>query len=631
MKAVERAKLVRSLQQESRRLRMLVLVIGFFLVTLTFVVVTKPDALLFNRKQTTPPTAISSSCCAGASLGIFLMLGVAATGRNLVPVNGRLSVDQAPRSLLIRQRVDADAAADAAARSADTLAAVDTKMVNDDNAAEEANANARAASEDEKRVLTSEPDQGKKAEQATASELLGGEDEDSTKGLQEGHQEHLEHKVTLPTVSNYTIHDATEDGDNGKQEDGKTEAEIKLAKDVDQSNGGDRSHQTALDNMDWNKPLCDFSNFRANVCEMRGNIRIHPNGSSVMYMEPPGSKRNEQWKVKPYPRKGDELCLGQITEVTVQSSNVAPECTKYHDVPAVIFALTGYTGNLFHDYTDVLVPLFTTASEFNGEVQFLITNMAIWWTRKYGVVFEKLTKYPLIDFDKDNEVHCFKHAIVGLHAYMEFTIDPLKAPHNYSMVDFNRFMRRTYSLPRDAVTALGEIPKTKPRLLIISRQRTRMFLNLKEIVAMAEEIGYEVVVEEANVNSNVTHFAKVVNSVDVMMGVHGAGLTNCAFLPHGAILIQIVPWGALDGICRIDFGYPAEQMGLRYKHYSIGVHESSLTDQYPLDHEIFKNPLAFHKNGFEFVRQTFMDTQNVRLDCNRFRPVLLEALDQLNQ
>lgn len=392
-------------------------------------------------------------------------------------------------------------------------------------------------------------------------------------------------------------------------------------------------HFSALDNVERDKPLCDFSNFRANTCEMRGNIRIHPNGSSVIYVEPTSSspKRNEQWKIKPYPRKGDELCLNHITEVTVKSSKVAPECSKYHHVPAVIFALTGYTGNLFHDFTDVLVPLFTTASEFNGEVQFLITDMAIWWTRKYAVVFEKLTKYPLIDFNKDNEVHCFKHAIVGLHAYMEFTIDPLKAPHNYSMVDFNRFMRRTYSLPRDAVTALGEIPKTRPRLLIISRQRTRMFLNLKEIVAMADEIGYDVVVEEANVNSNVTHFAKVVNSVDVMMGVHGAGLTNCVFLPHDAILIQIVPWGALDGICRIDFGYPAEQMGLRYKHYSIGVHESSLTEQYPLDHEIFRNPLAFHKNGFEFVRQTFMDTQNVRLDCNRFRPILLEALDQLNQ
>lgn len=71
MKAVERAKLVRSLRQESRRLRMLVLVIGFFLVTLTFVVVTKPDALLFNRKHRVPPPFISS-CCARTSLGIFL-------------------------------------------------------------------------------------------------------------------------------------------------------------------------------------------------------------------------------------------------------------------------------------------------------------------------------------------------------------------------------------------------------------------------------------------------------------------------------------------------------------------------------------------------------------------------------
>jgi hypothetical protein len=59
-------------------------------------------------------------------------------------VNGRLSVDQAPRSLLIRQRVDADDAA--SQRSADTLAAVaaaeDPKVVDGEGAGgEEANAN----------------------------------------------------------------------------------------------------------------------------------------------------------------------------------------------------------------------------------------------------------------------------------------------------------------------------------------------------------------------------------------------------------------------------------------------------------------------------------------------------------
>ncbi|KAF6991352.1 hypothetical protein CFC21_008444 [Triticum aestivum] len=574
MKAVERAKLVRSLRQESRRLRLLVLVIGFFLVTLTFVVLSKPDAPLFN-------------------------------------LNGRLSVDEAPRSLLIRQATDADATADPAQRSA---AAQDPKPLDD---FEDAEANANTKDSEERAHTVRDPQQSGKKE--PESRLLGS---GGGEGEKKGHR-----KVTLPTVSNYTIRDA-EDGDNAKQQDSRPETENKLEMVAGKSDG---SQQQDWDDAEWgSKPLCDFSNFRANVCEMRGNIRIHPNASSVMYMEPASSKRNELWKLKPYPRKGDELCLSKVTELTVKSSKVAPECTKYHNVPVVVFALTGYTGNLFHDFTDALVPLFTTASEFNGEVQFLITDMAIWWTRKYHVVFKKLSNYPLIDFNKDTDVHCVKHAIVGLHAYMEFTIDPSKAPHNYTMVDFNRFMRRTYELPREAVSALGEIPKAKPRLLIISRQRTRMFLNLPEIIAMAEGLGFEVVVEEANVSSDLSQFSKVVNSVDVMMGVHGAGLTNCVFLPHNATLIQIVPWGGIEGVCRIDFGDPAEQMGLRYKQYSIAVHESSLTDQYPLDHEIFKNPLAFHK-GFEFIKETFMDKQNVRLDCNRFRPVLLQTLDLLNQ
>uniref|UniRef100_A0A452Z3Q1 Glycosyltransferase 61 catalytic domain-containing protein n=2 Tax=Aegilops tauschii subsp. strangulata TaxID=200361 RepID=A0A452Z3Q1_AEGTS len=364
---------------------------------------------------------------------------------------------------------------------------------------------------------------------------------------------------------------------------------------------------------------------------MRGDVRVHPKAASVLFMEPEGSRRDEVWKIKPYPRKGDEFCLSHITELTVKSSKVAAECTRYHDVPVVIFSLTGYTGNLFHDFTDVIVPLFTTAAQFDGEVQFLITDMALWWTVKYHTLLQKLSKYPLIDFSKDDQVRCFKHAIVGTHAYMEFTIDAAKSPNGVTMVDFNRFMRAAYSLPKAAAAALGESPRVKPRLLIIKRHRTRMFLNLEEIIGMAEELGFEVVIDEANVSSDINGFARLVNSVDVMMGVHGAGLTNCVFLPQNATLIQIVPFGGLDWISRTDFGNPSEMMGLRYKQYAITVDESSLTDHYPRDHKIFKDPISFHKRGFEFIRRTFMDKQNVRLDCKRFRPVLLEALDNLNQ
>ncbi|KAL6841691.1 hypothetical protein ACP4OV_028520 [Aristida adscensionis] len=571
MKAGERPKPLRGLRQDSRRFRLLVSVVGFFLVSLTFLLVSKPDAILFS-------------------------------------LNGKLPVDQAPTSILIRQKVSSPPLA----KNSDTLGG-DPKVV-DEGA--DVRPKGIEGKEEESRVL-SEPDPTSGMTELTPgkdsssgnnksddSTLGGGGQEEREKEEERGQAEAKKHKVALPTVSNYTIPDM-EDTDKDKQD------------------GANNVQQGS-------KPLCDFSNFRADVCEMRGDVRVHPNANSIMYMEPAGSGRDELWRIKPYPRKGDEFCLSHITELTVKSSKVAPECTKYHDVPAVIFSLTGYTGNLFHDFTDVMVPLFTTANEFNGEVQFLITDMALWWTIKYHTVLQKLSKYPVIDFSKDDQVHCFKHVIVGLHAYMEFTIDSSKAPHNYSMVDFNRFMRGAYSLERDSVTELGEYPKVKPRLLIIKRHRSRMFLNLDEIIAMAEELGFEVVIDEANVSSDISKFARLVNSVDVMMGVHGAGLTNCVFLPPKATLIQIVPWGGLEWVSHTDFGQPAELMGLRYKQYSISVDESSLTDQYPRDHEIFKNPISFHKRGFDFIRQTFMDKQNVKLDCSRFKPILLEALDNLN-
>ncbi|XP_047095500.1 alpha-1,3-arabinosyltransferase XAT3-like isoform X2 [Lolium rigidum] len=563
MKERPSSKLVRGARQESRRFRLLVIVVGFFLVSLTFVVVSKPEAILFG-------------------------------------LSGKLPVDEAPASILIQQPVDKQAPVVASKKIPTGALGGDPKVVDDE--ADVKPKEIRDGKEEENNVL-SEPDPASGMTDPTHNRDGSGHKSDSEMLGEE--RKDKEKKVTLPTVSNYTIHDA-DDPSNAKQE------------------GASNTQQQG------SKPLCDFSNFRANVCEMRGDVRIHPKATSVLYMEPEGSQRDEVWKIKPYPRKGDEFCLSHITELTVKSSKVAAECTKYHEVPAVIFSLTGYTGNLFHDFTDVMVPLFTTASEFNGEVQFLITDMALWWTIKYHTVLEKLSKYPIIDFSKDDQVHCFKHAIVGLHSYMEFTIDATKSPHGVTMVDFNRFMRGAYSLGKDTAVMLGENPRVKPRLLIIKRHRTRMFLNLDEIIAMAEGLGFEVVIDEANVSSDISGFAKLVNSVDVMMGVHGAGLTNCVFLPQNATLIQIVPWGGLDWISRIDFGDPAEMMGLRYKQYAIGVDESSLTDQYPRDHEIFKNPISFHKRGFEFIRHTFMDKQNVKLDCKRFRPILLEALDNLN-
>nr|CAB3468019.1 unnamed protein product [Digitaria exilis] len=161
MKSGERSKLVRGLRQESRRFRLLVIVVGFFLVSLTFVVLSKPEAILFS-------------------------------------LNGKLPVNSAP--------------ATSGKASTDALRG-DPRVVDDE------------ADEEESHVL-SEPDPTSGMAELTPNkdgggrqsdmETLGGGGDGEGKGKmgEERANAAEKHRVTLPTVSNYTIHDS-EDTENG--------------------------------------------------------------------------------------------------------------------------------------------------------------------------------------------------------------------------------------------------------------------------------------------------------------------------------------------------------------------------------------------------------------------------------
>ncbi|RRT38645.1 hypothetical protein B296_00040844, partial [Ensete ventricosum] len=421
-------------------------------------------------------------------------------------------------------------------------------------------------------------------------------------------QDEDRNRMTLPTVSNYTVDDTV-------QVAKKTTPEQKPA----------RERIKTVEKM----LSCDFSDPRVDICEMSGDIRIPGNSSDVIFVESP--QREQAFRFRPYARKGDQTAFGLVRELTVKSSTAAPQCTVSHNVPAVVFSTGGYTGNLFHDFTDVLIPLFLTARQYDGEVQFVVSDMNSWWVYKYRLVFQKLSKYPPIDYDKDKDVHCFSKVVVGLRANKELSIDPARAPKGYSMVDFGKFMRSALSLERESMSNIEDLAGRRPRILIIARKRSRVFVNLFEIAQLAERLGFEVEVNEAEAGSDVAQFAKLVNSVDVMVGVHGAGLTSLVFLPPNATVIQVVPWGGLEWLSMLDFGDPAKDMKLNYVQYSIGIEESSLREQYPRDHPVFKDPFSFHKQGFHVLRSTFMTNQNVKLDINKFKSVLWKALEHIIQ
>lgn len=385
-----------------------------------------------------------------------------------------------------------------------------------------------------------------------------------------------------------------------------------------------------IDKPMYTKPLCDFSNRRSNICDMHGDIRIHGKSSFVMSFT--SFKKNESYEIRPYARKTDLAAMSTVTKLTVKSSSYenAVQCSSNHSVPAVIFSVSGYTGNFFHDFTDILVPLFLTSYQFNGEVQFLVTNFRLWWIHKYLPIIQSLTNYELIDLDKSDQVHCFKQVIVGLKSDNDLKIDKAKSPDGISMVDFTKFLRKAYSLPRESPLIIKKSSHKKPRLLIVARGRTRKFMNLNSIVKMAQKVGYEVIVGEAE--ANITHFAHIVNRCDVMMGVHGAGLTNFMFLPTNAILIQVVPWGNLDWIARTYFDEPSKGMNLRYLEYRIEVDESTLIDMYPRNDPVLKDPISsVHKYGWDSVKEMYLVKQNVKLNVRRFRPVLMKALKLLHE
>ncbi|OVA14231.1 Glycosyltransferase AER61 [Macleaya cordata] len=388
------------------------------------------------------------------------------------------------------------------------------------------------------------------------------------------------------------------------------------------------------------RAVCDVSDPRSDVCDIDGDIRIHGKSSTILFASSQNGilGRNESWRIKPYARKVDKAAMASVNELSVKSfdknDEKTPHCTQNHTVPAIIFSVAGYSLNHFHDYADILVPLFLTSHQFHQEVQFLVTNArANYWISKYETILKHLSRYPIIDIDNENDVHCYRRVMVGLKFHKDLGIDPLKSPKGYSMKDFSQFLRNSYSLKtRSSAIKIRRGRKSKkPRLLIVSRKRSRKFTNEAEIANMAKSLGYEVIVEDPGISMNLSRFAQVVSSCDVMMGVHGAGLTNIVFLPTNAVLIQIIPLGGLEWFSRHDFGEPAKGMNLRYLEYKIREEESSLIEEYPLDHAVFRDPLSFAKQGWNALKSVYLDKQNVKLDVGRFRPTLLKALELLHR
>ncbi|GLJ12178.1 hypothetical protein SUGI_0186050 [Cryptomeria japonica] len=168
---------------------------------------------------------------------------------------------------------------------------------------------------------------------------------------------------------------------------------------------------------------CDRSHYRTDVCYLRGDVRTHSKNASISLHA--HIHKSTQEKIRPYTRKWEQSTMSTVDEITLKTGDDNDDaCQVQHKVPAIVFSTGGYTGNVYHEFNDGLLPLYITSQHLHGQVVFVILEYHSWWVTKYGEIIRQLTNYPVIDFCKDKRVHCFPEMIVGLNIHDELSVNP---------------------------------------------------------------------------------------------------------------------------------------------------------------------------------------------------------------
>ncbi|XP_039000599.1 beta-1,2-xylosyltransferease XAX1-like [Hibiscus syriacus] len=291
----------------------------------------------------------------------------------------------------------------------------------------------------------------------------------------------------------------------------------------------------------------------SDVCVANKSVRIYNKGLTVYVPYDHHHESRVKRIVKPYARQEDETAMKLDSPVQILHGNStikppAAACNFTHNVTAVVFSSKGFTGNVFHEFNEIIIPLFITTIHFRWRLKFVITDFEFWWVQKYNRVLSHW-------------------AVIGLKYHNNLALNSSDIPDVGGI----------------------RLSRTEPERV-----------------------------------SNLDKFAEVVNSCSVMVGVHGAGLTNEIFLPTGAVTVQVVPL-AHEWVSTNYFGEPEKSMGVQYLEYKIEPEESSFFDTNGKDHPVITDPESVISKGYYAYKSVYVDGQGLKINLERYKKTLIEA------
>ena len=322
--------------------------------------------------------------------------------------------------------------------------------------------------------------------------------------------------------------------------------------------------------------------------------------------------------------------MANVKELTITSSPPTKQCHVTHESPGLVFSAGGYTGNIFHEFSDGFIPLYITLNSLfyyqdDRDVVLVISKARDWWVRRYADLLGEFSKHRIINLDNDTSTHCFPSATLGLISHGFMKINPDLMPNYTTLNHFHTFVSKAYGKNKYALISHGL--SSRPLVVLLSRPHGdgRALLNLEEVKKVTEKVGFEVVVFDPTPKIPLHEAFALLNSSHAMVGMHGAALTHLLFLRPSAVFVQVVPLGT-DWPAQACYGDPARAMGLDYMEYRIKAEESSLIEKYDKEDMVIKDPTTFLKGkAWSTVKNIYLKEQNVRLDLVRFRKYLKKA------
>ncbi|CAM6098162.1 unnamed protein product [Calypogeia fissa] len=383
---------------------------------------------------------------------------------------------------------------------------------------------------------------------------------------------------------------------------------------------------------------CERYHIRSDVCHMHGTLQLERNSSVILYAVDKKTQIGEE-VIQPYTRKWEKFGTDRVAKITLKSqtkakSTMTRRCQIEHDVPAVLFSTGGYTGNVYHEYNDGLIPLFITAQHLKGEVVFGILDYQEWWMVRYREVIQQLSNYNVIDVANNTLSYCFSDVTVGLYVHDELGIDQSLMLNHESIQDFRALLSKAYpyegdwdwdkEFPKYGTSVQSKTTGSVPQLVIMNREGSRAIINLDQVIELAVRVGFNVTVMVPDPYTEMKKMFWLLDRCDVLIGVHGAALTHFLFMRPGTVFIQIVPLGT-EWAAKTYYGDPAIRLGLHYVEYKITVGESTLSSEYEKNDPILVNPNAVGQQGWSVVKEIYLTKQKVELSLPRFYKILVGA------